>query len=58
VKVRRDQLTNDGLTNGAGTLLVSSLKAGKYQMQAQYLTTQNYAASVSPGLLHTVKGGK
>jgi hypothetical protein len=44
--------------NGSGTLLVSSLKAGKYQMQARYLMTQNYAASVSPGLLHTVRGGK
>jgi len=46
------------LVNGTGTLLVSSLKSGKYQMQARYLMTQNYAASVSPGLLHTVKGGK
>ena len=46
------------LVNGTGTVAISSLKSGKHQVQARYLATQNHAASASPLLLHTVKGGK
>jgi large repetitive protein len=46
------------LVNGTGSLVISSLKSGKHQVQARYLATQNHAASASALLLHTVKGGK
>jgi hypothetical protein len=46
------------LVDGTGMLVVSSLKSGKHDVHARYLAMENYTASVSPVLVHTVKGGK
>ena len=46
------------LVNGAATIVVSSLKTGKHQLQARFIGAQNYAGSVSNVVTHQVKGGR
>ena len=44
--------------NGVATLTVSTFKAGKHPIEAKFPGTSNYAASVSPEVILTVKGGR
>jgi hypothetical protein len=44
--------------NGIATLTLGTFKAGKHPIEAKFLGTSNYAASASPAVILTVKGGR
>ena len=45
------------LSSGSALLTTSALAVGKHSIQARYVATTNWAASASPVLQQTVKGG-
>ena len=46
------------VASGSAQLTIGTLPAGKHDIQARYVGTGNYLASVSPVVQQTVKGGK